>query len=78
MDEPLASLDRERKDEVLPFLARLPRKLDMPIIYVSHSWREISFLGAKVVRVAEGRAREPESSRPPDAAAAKRRSAGRR
>ncbi len=55
MDEPLASLDRERKDEVLPFVARLPQELDIPIIYVSHSQREIEFLSARVVRVEGGR-----------------------
>ena len=55
MDEPLASLDQERKDEVLPFLLRLPRELDIPIVYVSHSIEEIEFLGARVVPVRAGR-----------------------
>ena len=54
MDEPLASLDQERKDEVLPFLARLPRRLDMPIVYVSHAMSEILALSAQVVRLARG------------------------
>lgn len=56
MDEPLASLDQERKNEVLPFLARLPRELDIPIVYVSHSIEEIEFLGARVIAVRGGRA----------------------
>ncbi|MCB2226445.1 MAG: molybdenum ABC transporter ATP-binding protein [Desulfarculaceae bacterium] len=56
MDEPLASLDQERKNEVLPFLARLPRELDIPIVYVSHSIEEIEFLDAKLIAVRGGRA----------------------
>lgn len=56
MDEPLASLDQERRDEVLPFLARLPDRLGMPIIYVSHDMKEIEALDAVVVRVSRGNA----------------------
>ena len=41
MDEPLASLDSARKGEVLPFIARLPRELSIPILYVTHSLDEI-------------------------------------
>ena len=59
MDEPLASLDQERKEQVLPFLLRLPRELDIPIIYVSHSQEEISYLGARVVTVSGGKTHEP-------------------
>ncbi len=41
MDEPLASLDVARKNEILPFLDRLHAELSTPIIYVSHSIEEI-------------------------------------
>ena len=44
MDEPLASLDRARRDEILPFLDRLHSSLDLPIIYVSHSIDEVTRL----------------------------------
>ncbi len=44
MDEPLASLDRARRDEVLPFLDRLHAELSLPIIYVSHSIEEVGRL----------------------------------
>lgn len=70
MDEPLASLDQARKDEVLPFLARLPRELDLPILYVSHSRGEIAALGARVVPVADGRILDPEAPPEPWAAPA--------
>jgi len=41
MDEPLAALDRARKDEILPFLDRLHAELSVPILYVSHSIEEV-------------------------------------
>jgi molybdate transport system ATP-binding protein len=41
MDEPLASLDVARKNEILPFLDRLHAGSSTPIIYVSHSIEEI-------------------------------------
>ena len=44
MDEPLSSLDRARRDEVLPFLDRLHAELSLPIVYVSHSIEEVSRL----------------------------------
>ena len=55
MDEPLASLDRARKDEVIPFLSRLTAELDMPILYVTHSAREIRLLADRVLMVDQGR-----------------------
>ena len=41
MDEPIASLDRARRDEILPFLDRLHVGLSIPVIYVSHSIEEV-------------------------------------
>ncbi len=55
MDEPLASLDRARKEELLPFIARLSRVCSIPIVYVSHSWEEIARLADTVVVMEEGR-----------------------
>ncbi len=44
MDEPLASLDRRRKDELLPYFDRLHDELSVPVIYVSHDIEEVSRL----------------------------------
>jgi len=44
MDEPLASLDQARKDEILPFLDRLHAEAEVPIIYVSHNIDEVGRL----------------------------------
>ena len=40
MDEPLSALDRQAKDEILPFLERLHESLSLPVIYVAHDMDE--------------------------------------
>jgi molybdate transport system ATP-binding protein len=55
LDEPLASLDRARKQEILPYLARLRDEAKVPMIYVSHQAGEIQKLCSQVVRVEDGR-----------------------
>ncbi|MDA1069826.1 MAG: molybdenum ABC transporter ATP-binding protein [Proteobacteria bacterium] len=57
MDEPLASLDQPRKNEILPFIRRLPDELAMPVIYVSHALEEVIRLSDRVVVLADGRVR---------------------
>ncbi|MDX2471856.1 MAG: ATP-binding cassette domain-containing protein [SAR324 cluster bacterium] len=44
MDEPLASLDEERKEELLPYIKALPKKFNIPILYVTHSTKERNYL----------------------------------
>lgn len=56
MDEPLASLDLARRDEILPFLDRLHADLSLPIIYVSHSIEETCRLCDHLVVVGNGSA----------------------
>ena len=55
LDEPLASLDRARKREILPYLARLRDEAKVPMIYVSHQAGEIQRLRSQVVRIEDGR-----------------------
>jgi len=55
MDEPLASLDAPRKDEILPYIERLRDELGLPIVYVSHSVAEVTRLATTVVLMSEGR-----------------------
>jgi molybdate transport system ATP-binding protein len=54
LDEPLASLDRARKLEILPYLARLRDEAKVPMIYVSHQAGEIQRLCSHVVRIEDG------------------------
>ena len=55
LDEPLASLDRARKLEILPYLVQLRDEAKVPMIYVSHQAGEILRLASQVVRIDDGR-----------------------
>lgn len=55
MDEPLASLDVLRQNEVLRYIEQLRDDLQIPIVYVSHSVGEITRLADTVVLLAGGR-----------------------
>ncbi|PPV42275.1 molybdenum ABC transporter ATP-binding protein [Ectopseudomonas oleovorans] len=57
MDEPLASLDLKRKQEVLPYLQRLHEELDIPVLYVSHAPDEVARLADHLVLLDEGQVR---------------------
>jgi molybdate transport system ATP-binding protein len=57
MDEPLASLDLKRKQEVLPYLERLHEELDIPLLYVSHAPDEVARLADHLVLLDEGQVR---------------------
>jgi len=54
MDEPLASLDESRKQEIMPYIERLRDETQVPIVYVSHALPEITRLAATVVVMANG------------------------
>ncbi len=56
MDEPLASLDVTRQNEVLRYIEQLRDDLHIPIVYVSHSIAEITRLADTVVIMADGKA----------------------
>lgn len=55
MDEPLASLDIARKEEILPYLERLHDELEIPVIYVSHSPQEVARLADHLSLLSAGR-----------------------
>ncbi|MEQ1635254.1 MAG: molybdenum ABC transporter ATP-binding protein [Methylococcales bacterium] len=55
MDEPLASLDAKRKQELLPYFMRLHQELHIPILYVTHSQQEVAQLADYLVILAEGK-----------------------
>ena len=55
LDEPLASLDRQRKEEVLPYLERIHEQLSIPMLYVSHALDEVARLADHVVLLDGGR-----------------------
>jgi molybdate transport system ATP-binding protein len=56
MDEPLAALDSNRKAELLPFIATLARRFNIPVLYVSHAMDEVLRLADTLVLMEQGRA----------------------
>jgi molybdate transport system ATP-binding protein len=55
LDEPLASLDIARREEVLPYLEVLRERLAIPMVYVSHQFEEVLRLATHVVLMDAGR-----------------------
>jgi molybdate transport system ATP-binding protein len=68
MDEPLSSLDRKNKDDILPYFEALHETLSMPILYVSHDISEVERLADVLILL------EPDASWRPDRADVGRRS----
>lgn len=58
MDEPLASLDLPRKQEVIPFLEKLSQEIQIPILYVTHSLEEILHLADHMLLIEDGRIKD--------------------
>jgi molybdate transport system ATP-binding protein len=55
MDEPLASLDRARRLEILPFIERLIGEFALPVVYVTHHMGEIVRLADDLAVIDSGR-----------------------
>ena len=54
MDEPLASLDAARRQEIFPWLSKLRDELKMPMLYVTHSAEEVTRLADHLVVLDKG------------------------
>ncbi len=63
LDEPMASLDRTRKNEILPYLIRLRDEGGVPMVYVSHDADELRQMATHVVLLDGGRVK---AEGPPD------------
>ena len=55
MDEPLAALDKFSKNEIIPYLDRLFKNLDIPMIFVSHDTEEVERLADHMILVDQGK-----------------------
>jgi molybdate transport system ATP-binding protein len=55
MDEPLASLDPPRRQELLGYIAQLPARFGLPVLYVTHQIDEVLRLADHTVVLSEGR-----------------------
>ena len=55
LDEPLASLDAHRREEILRYLELLRDEVRVPVVYVSHAVEEVVRLADTVVLIAAGK-----------------------
>jgi molybdate transport system ATP-binding protein len=55
LDEPLGSLDEQRKVEILPYLIRLRDEAGIPMVYVSHDAGEMRQLASQIAMLRRGR-----------------------
>lgn len=51
LDEPLSSLDRARREEIMALIERLRDAVRMPILMVTHDRDEAARLGTRVVEI---------------------------
>jgi molybdate transport system ATP-binding protein len=51
LDEPLAGVDRERRDVILPYILRIRKELHVPLIYVTHDEAEMNSIADRVLRM---------------------------
>ena len=57
LDEPLAALDRSRKQDILPWLEGLRDRLQIPMLYVTHAMDEVARLADTLVLLEAGQVR---------------------
>lgn len=55
LDEPLAGVDRARRDRILPYVLRIRRDLHVPLVYVTHDEVELKGIADRVLRLDGGR-----------------------
>jgi molybdate transport system ATP-binding protein len=58
MDEPLSALDEKSKQEIFPYLSRLHDELSIPILYVSHSVKEVARLADNIIWMDAGKIKD--------------------
>lgn len=54
LDEPLSSLDPQRRSLLMDFIERCAQKLDVPILYITHSEQETQRLAHRVLFLHDG------------------------
>lgn len=58
MDEPLSALDRDNKNEIIPYFDRLHQTLNIPVFYVTHDIGEVERLADHLILLEEGKIKE--------------------
>lgn len=67
LDEPLAGVDRARRDRILPYVLRIRRDLHVPLVYVTHDEAELTAIADRVLHLEAGQVTNV-TMRPPEAA----------
>ena len=55
LDEPLAAVDRERRELILPYVLRIRKGMHVPLIYVTHDASELKAIADRVLHLQGGR-----------------------
>ncbi len=55
LDEPLAAVDRARRERILPYLLLIRRELHVPLVYVTHDEAELAQIADRVLVMEDGR-----------------------
>lgn len=55
LDEPLAAVDRERRELILPYVLRIRKEMHVPLIYVTHDRDELTAIADRVLHLQGGR-----------------------
>ena len=64
MDEPLSSLDAAAKADIMPYLDTVYRRLQAPVLYVTHDAGETAHLADRVLTMRQGKLSGPVERRP--------------
>ena len=59
LDEPLAAVDVELRERILPYLLRVRETLRIPCLYVTHNTGEAAAVASEALLLRRGRARAP-------------------
>lgn len=55
LDEPLAGVDRDRRDVILPYILRIRKELHVPLVYVTHDREELYSIADRVMVLSRGK-----------------------
>jgi len=55
LDEPLTGLDTPRQNKIMKIIKEINKKLNIPILFISHSIEEIIFIAEKIIIIENGR-----------------------
>ncbi|MDO5531940.1 ATP-binding cassette domain-containing protein [Sutterella sp.] len=58
LDEPLSSLDPKRRSALMDFIERATERLDIPVLFITHSEEEMRRLASRALLLSDGRFEE--------------------